>query len=68
MPKVPRSNPLARTIFLKALGWPRGAFSFFFLATWSGLAASAIIGARGDLAHAFSFFSILFYTTLYFFP
>jgi hypothetical protein len=60
MPKVPRSNPIARTIFLQPVrfsfflegtglagfGAPQVFFSFFS-SDGSGLAASAIIGARG---------------------
>jgi hypothetical protein len=55
MPKAPRSNPIACTIlafsffgrhWLAGFGAPR-SFFLFFLATWSGLAASAVIGALG---------------------
>jgi hypothetical protein len=39
----------------------RGALFLFFLATWSGLAASAIMGARGDLAHSLCFFFLFYF-------
>jgi hypothetical protein len=80
MPKVPRSNPIARTIlvfflFWKALGWPASApHGRFFLifssdVVWAGrFSSNRRLGVIWPTRFPFFCFSILFHTTLYFFP